>query len=169
MGIVSRWQTQRQPGGPQRNPSRAQAARLGEWGAIAVPCGPPYPPPPTGTNPHAHAQVSNAEEEVNKTGAHRCSSVQMHAGEVCVHVRAHTSPAPACPPSLTPRPRTNLTRAHICRPQGRRVTYCTLCILPALHSLPLTQMHAEYRIRICFGGGRVSPKARAHAQQNIFF
>lgn len=129
------------------------------------------PPPPTPRPPPTHARTLRLVTRRRRSIRPVCTDAPVcRCTPVCARAHARTLPRrqPAPLPN-TSRPRTNLTHAHICCPQGRRVTYCTLCILPALLSLPLPQMHTEYRIRICFGGGHVSPKAHAHAQQNIFF
>lgn len=59
---------------------------------------------------------------------------------MCVRVYKHTL-------SLCHPPQ--LAHTHICRPQGRRVTYklnppCVSSLFSLPPSLPLTQMHTEY-------------------------
>ena len=134
MGIVSQWRTQRQLGEPQWNPCPAQAARLGERGAVNIPCGPPTPtnththtPPPPPT--HTHTHKLETVEEVKKTSTHRCSSMQMYAG---VHAYKHTL-------SLChPPPLDSHTHLSSVGAQGDVQAQSPLCILPSFCSLPLS-------------------------------
>lgn len=162
MGIVSRWRTQRQLGEPQWNPSPAQAARPGERGAVNVPCGPPTatnPPPPT----HTHTHRLESVEEVKKTSTHRCSSMQMYTS---VHAYKHTLSLCHPPPPTWLTHTSVVRRGTGWRTSSVPLVYPPLFLLPP--SLPLTQMHTEYRMWIYYGG-HLSLKTRTHANRTFSF